>query len=750
MPVLAAAGAGALLVAIAAWWALDGREMFDGWAALPSAAPSASSVATTAPETESPPTASAPTAREPDVAPPVQPDVSTGAPAVAAEPTADPAASSAVATAPTSTSTTDAASARAAANGADANEQRSETAPPPAPANDFEAVAAEWMGNSVPRIAQTAERQLAPVLGAAARSTAELRRRGELRAAAQAARSSSPPTPDVTVHANEARSLNEAALVAYWRDNSVADALRLQTQAFGADPLDPEIVGNLALLRLKEKPPQPEAARQLALHALTLKDDRFPTGRIEDWTTLAIANALTGREKDARNTWFVSMALATDLQRQCNAAVRAQATYGERLRPSVQAMLQRARSSAAYGRCEAAQSSLAEHAERQGSQEQEHAEDPARDPVKWRLRFSPEPRHGLAPFDPRLRHRAPARRARRRALPGPASAQQKKDSVALAMVLEPAPGLDPTVAAAAAIGEVVHMSVLEGLTKINMDGKISPLLAESWTIDPDGRVYTFKLRKNVKFHDGEAFDASDVKFSFERAKAPGSTNKAKKAVFDNISRIDTPDPHTVIVVLNNADGNFLFRMGENTAVILDPKSAPTTATKPIGTGPFKFESWAKGSSITLVKNDQFRDAAKIAMKKVTFRFINDPAAQVAALLAGDIDGMPRFGALESLKQFQSDPRFTVAIGGTEGKTIMTINNKKKPFDDVRVRRALAAAIDRKAIIDGAQEGFGVPIGSHMVPSDAGYVDLTGANRTTRRRRRRCSRRPACRRRSTSR
>jgi peptide/nickel transport system substrate-binding protein len=313
------------------------------------------------------------------------------------------------------------------------------------------------------------------------------------------------------------------------------------------------------------------------------------------------------------------------------------------------------------------------------------------------------------------------------ALPQQAAAQQRKDSVVLGMVLEPAPGLDPTVAPAAAIGEVVHLSVLEGLTKINMDGKITPLLAESWSTDPDGKVYTFKLKKGVKFHDGEAFDASDVKFSFERAKAPGSTNKAKKAVFDNISRIDTPDPSTVIVVLNNADGNFLFRMGENTAVILDPKSAPTTATKPIGTGPFKFDSWAKGSQITLVKNDQYRDAAKVAMKKVTYRFIGDPAAQVAALLAGDIDGMPRYGALESLKQFQSDPRFSVTAGGTEGKTIMTINNKRKPFDDVRVRRALAAALDRKAIIDGAQEGFGVPIGSHMVPSDAGYVDLTGVN-----------------------
>jgi peptide/nickel transport system substrate-binding protein len=310
---------------------------------------------------------------------------------------------------------------------------------------------------------------------------------------------------------------------------------------------------------------------------------------------------------------------------------------------------------------------------------------------------------------------------------GPAAAQAKKDSVVLGMVLEPAPGLDPTVAPAAAIGEVVHLSVLEGLTKINMDGRITPLRAESWTIDPDGKVYTFKLKKGVKFHDGEPFTSADVKFSFERAKAPGSTNKAKKAVFDNISRIDTPDPLTVIVVLNNADGNFLFRMGENTAVILDPKSAPTEATRPIGTGPYKFENWAKGASITLVKNDQYRDAAKVQMKKVTFRFINDAAAQVAALLAGDIDGMPRFGALESLKQFQGDARFTVAVGGTEGKTIMTINNKKKPFDDVRVRRALAAAIDRKAIIAGAQEGYGTPIGSHMVPSDAGYVDLTGVN-----------------------
>ena len=167
-------------------------------------------------------------------------------------------------------------------------------------------------------------------------------------------------------------------------------------------------------------------------------------------------------------------------------------------------------------------------------------------------------------------------------------------------------------------------------------------------------------------------------------------------------------------------------MGENTAVILDPKSA-ADARRPSRSAPARSSStdWAKGSSVTLTKWDGYRDAAAIKLKKVTFRFINDPAAQVAALLAGDVDGIPRFGAPQASSSSRPTRASRSSIGGTAGKTIMTINNKKKPFDDVRVRRALAAAIDRKAFIDGALEGFGKPIGSHMVPSDAGYVDLTG-------------------------
>lgn len=297
-----------------------------------------------------------------------------------------------------------------------------------------------------------------------------------------------------------------------------------------------------------------------------------------------------------------------------------------------------------------------------------------------------------------------------------------KDRLVLGMVLEP-PTLDPTSAAAAAIGEIVHYNILEGLTKIHVDGAVTPLLAQDWSEAPDGRSYTFRLRAGVTFSDGSPLTADAVKFSFERAKGDGSKNKAKKAVFDNISSISVVDPLTVILVLNSADPSMPFRLGENTAVILHPKTADQAGTEPIGTGPYKLDSWKKGSAVTLVARADAR--VKPAISRVTFRFINDPAAQVAALLAGDIDGMPRFGAPQALKQFQGDKRFTVEIGSTAGKGQLTLNNKKKPFDDVRVRRAIAHAIDRKAFIDGVLEGLGQPIGSHFAPTDVGYVDLTG-------------------------
>ncbi len=302
------------------------------------------------------------------------------------------------------------------------------------------------------------------------------------------------------------------------------------------------------------------------------------------------------------------------------------------------------------------------------------------------------------------------------------SLAQARDSVTIGMTLEP-PGLDPTAGAAAAIGEIVHYNIFEGLTKITEDFQFAPLLADSWTFSTDLKTLTLNLKPGVRFQDGEAFTSAAVKFSFERYAAKDSTNK-DKAFFAGITGIDAGDPNKVVLSFKDPSFSALFHLGLNTAVIIDEKSAASEATAPVGTGPYKLANWSKGSSATLDAWDGYRDAVHVAIKHATFRFITDPAAQMAAVLSGDVDAFPRVAAA-SLDPFRADPRFAVSVGGAEGKTILGLNNKRAPLDQLKVRQAIAYALDRKAIIDGAVNGLGAPIGSHLTPNDPGYVDLTG-------------------------
>jgi len=152
------------------------------------------------------------------------------------------------------------------------------------------------------------------------------------------------------------------------------------------------------------------------------------------------------------------------------------------------------------------------------------------------------------------------------AAPLPVLAQSKKDSVVMAMALEP-PGLDPTIAAAAAIAEVTLYNIYETLTKINEDGSVSPLLAESWTASPDLKTYTFKLRKGVKFQNGEAFDSAAVKFSFERNAIATSTNK-DKSLFQAFEKVDAPDADTVVITVKYSEPNLPFLLGQASGSIV--------------------------------------------------------------------------------------------------------------------------------------------------------------------------------------
>jgi peptide/nickel transport system substrate-binding protein len=301
------------------------------------------------------------------------------------------------------------------------------------------------------------------------------------------------------------------------------------------------------------------------------------------------------------------------------------------------------------------------------------------------------------------------------------SALAARTDLVLGVVLEP-PHLDPTAGAAAAIDEILYANVFEGLTRVGPNGEVLPDLAESWTVSDDGKVYTFKLHAGVKFHDGTDFDASDVKFSLDRARAPDSVN-AQKGLFAAIDTVDVVDPATVKVTLKNPQGSFLYNMGWGDAVIVAPESAATNKEKPIGTGPFRFDHWAKGSEITLVKADNYW-GDPVALDKAEFRIIPDAAAAVPAMLSGDVQAFPFFPP-DAISQVEGNPQLKVVVGSTEGETILTMNNKKPPLDNLKVRQAISYALDRKAIIDGASGGLGQPIGSHMSPSNKAYVDLTG-------------------------
>jgi ABC-type dipeptide/oligopeptide/nickel transport system permease component/ABC-type transport system substrate-binding protein len=294
--------------------------------------------------------------------------------------------------------------------------------------------------------------------------------------------------------------------------------------------------------------------------------------------------------------------------------------------------------------------------------------------------------------------------------------------VVVGLQLEP-PILDPCASPASAIAEVLYGNVFEGLVRFAADGDAAPALAESWDISPDGLVYTFHLRRHVRFSDGTPFDASTAKFSLDRARAPDANNP-QRARLAAIAAIDVLAPDTLRLRLARRSSGLLQSLAWAAFVMVAPASAAGNALHPIGTGPFKFLEWRRGDSLELVRNaDYWGEPAKL--ETLRFRFIADPTAAYAALMAGDLDVFSNYPAPESFAQFKRDARFRVYVAPSESETLLAFNHRRAPLADLRVRRAISMALDRRAIIDGAMYGYGTPIGSHFPPSNPAYVDLTG-------------------------
>lgn len=286
------------------------------------------------------------------------------------------------------------------------------------------------------------------------------------------------------------------------------------------------------------------------------------------------------------------------------------------------------------------------------------------------------------------------------------------------------PGLDPSATTATAASSIVHHNVLEGLVKITPAGAIVPALAESWAVSPDATEYVFYLRRGVVFHDGRPFTAADVVAKFQRAMDPASGH-TNYLYYSSIAAVEALDDYTVIFRMHTPDAEFLYNLARPDSVIVPAGSYADQAAQPVGTGPFRFVEWVRGSHVLLQRFDQYWNPELPYLDSVTFRFIADPSAQVAALLAGGAHAVAGAATAEQAMQVERRPGFKVIQGPTTSTVVLAINNTRAPLSDVRVRRAIAHAVNRDEVILGAEFGFGLPIGSHMTPAEPYYADMTG-------------------------
>jgi peptide/nickel transport system substrate-binding protein len=302
----------------------------------------------------------------------------------------------------------------------------------------------------------------------------------------------------------------------------------------------------------------------------------------------------------------------------------------------------------------------------------------------------------------------------------PTASNGADQSLAIGLVAEPA-SLDFTTTDGAAIPQALLDNVYEGLVKQDENGKIAPDLAKSWSVSPDRKTYTFTLVDNAKFTNGKPFTADDAVFSINQVKSKWTTSL--KAAMDVVQEAKATSPAELKVTLSKPSNDWLFRMTTRIGAMFSQTGVDKLATDPVGTGPYKFGSWKRGDSIVLQRNDAYW-GTKPFFNQVTLKYFKDPTALNNALLTGTINVIGTVQAPESLSQFTSNSKYQVIEGTTNGEVVLSFNNSKPVFKDIRVRQAIRQAINHKALLDTCFAGRGKLIGSMVPPTDPWYEDLT--------------------------
>ena len=282
------------------------------------------------------------------------------------------------------------------------------------------------------------------------------------------------------------------------------------------------------------------------------------------------------------------------------------------------------------------------------------------------------------------------------------------------------PGIfDPHTVVAAGDEEIIY-NIYEGLYKFDYEGNLNPCLATDVEISDDASVYTFTIREGVKFHDGSDLDAGDVVYSLKRAAGLLDTQDGTALVseLDPISDVTVTSDGRVEVKLEVSNCELLSYF--TTGII--PEGYDNCQKAPVGTGPFKFESYMPGQSVVLVKNENYWQSGLPYLDKVTFKVCADMDAGLTELANGSIDIFPY---LTTDRANQLDPsKYNILSNGSNMVQIFALNNAVEPLNDVRVRQAISYAVNRKDVISVTMDGAGVELTTAMSPAMGSYYDTS--------------------------
>jgi peptide/nickel transport system substrate-binding protein len=294
-------------------------------------------------------------------------------------------------------------------------------------------------------------------------------------------------------------------------------------------------------------------------------------------------------------------------------------------------------------------------------------------------------------------------------------------SIRIGSLYEPQ-NLDNTAGAGQGINEAFNGNVYEALFQLTDAGSVEPKLVESYEASDDGLTYTFTLKDGVTFHSGDVLTSADVKYSIERVTAEASKSSRKKSL-STITSIETPDEKTVVITLSARSISLPYNLSY---VWIVNDAAPDISATQDGPGPYSLGDWRRGAARALQRYDGCWGAAP-TNGEVVYTYFTDATALNNALLTNAVDIITSVQSPDSLAQFTGNPAYTVTEGASTTKELLAYNDRVAPFDNVKVRKALARATDKARLLNSIWGDYGTLIGSFVPPTDPWYVDLTGVD-----------------------